>query len=65
MPDRDEVVARLDEAMEEAHRKAMNGRVYDAEAEKVRQGWLKTVGYLANSYRQLMKDRAWRSGRSA
>ena len=55
--ERDEVLNRLDDALEEAHRKATSGRVYDAENEKVRQGWLRTVGYLAGQYRQLLKDR--------
>lgn len=55
--ERDEVLNRLDDALEEAHRKATSGRVYDAENEKVRQGWLRTVGYLAGQYRQLLKDK--------
>lgn len=54
--DRDEVLARLDDLIQEAHRKASTGRVYDAENERVRQGWFRTVGYLAGQYRQLKKD---------
>jgi hypothetical protein len=47
----------LDDGIREAHRKVENGRVYDPENEKVRQGWLRTLGYLAGQYRQLMKDK--------
>lgn len=50
--DRDEVLEMLDEA----HRKATNGRVYDAEAERVRQGWVRAFAYTAGQYRQLRKD---------
>ena len=55
--DRGEVLAQLEDALTEAHRKACgNGRIYDAENERVRQGWLKTYGYLANQYRQMLRD---------
>lgn len=54
--DREEVLSLLDDLIRESHDKAMNGRVRDAENEKVRQGWFKTVGYLAGQYRQLKKD---------
>lgn len=56
-PDREQVLSLLDEALAEAHRKATNGRVYDPETEKVRQGWFRAFGYLAGQYRQLMRDR--------
>lgn len=55
--DREEVLDRLEDVLEEAHRKAINGRVRDAENEKVRQGWMKAVGYLAGQYRQLIRDK--------
>ena len=55
--DRDQVLAQLDDALEEAHQKAINGRVYDAKNEEVRQGWLRVVGYLAGQKRQLLKDK--------
>lgn len=54
--DREEILAVLDDLIQEAHDKAANGRVRDAENEKVRQGWFRTVGYLAGQYRQLKKD---------
>ena len=56
IPDRDEVLALLEDGLREAHRKVENGRVYDAENENVRQGWMRTLGYLAGQYRQLKKD---------
>ena len=56
-PDRDAVLAMLDDGIREAHRKVESGRVYDPQNEKVRQGWLRTLGYLAGQYRQLMKDK--------
>lgn len=56
VPDRGEVLDLIDDALREAHRKVESGRVYDAENEKVRQGWFRTLGYLAGQYRQLKKD---------
>ncbi|RBI58309.1 hypothetical protein DMJ13_27315 [halophilic archaeon] len=56
-PERDEVLSMLEDGLEEAHRKVESGRVYDAENEKVRQGWFRTLGYIAGQYRQLMKDK--------
>ncbi len=44
-------------AIQEAKRKVESGRVYDAENEKVRIRWIKALGYLANSYRQPIKDK--------
>lgn len=55
--DREDVLALLEDAIDEAHRKACgSGRVYDPGNERVRQGWLKTLGYLAGQYRQLLRD---------
>lgn len=56
-PDRDDVLAMLDEAIEEAHRKVTSGRVRDAENEKVRQGWIRALGYAVGQYRQLKRDK--------
>lgn len=56
LTDRDQVLALLRDLIEQAHDKAQNGRVRDAENERVRQGWYRTVGYLAGQYRQLVKD---------
>ena len=55
-PEREEVLALLEDGIREAHRKVENGRVRDAENEKVRQGWIRTLAYAANSYRQLKRD---------
>lgn len=55
--DREEVLELLEDVLEEAHRKAVDGRVRDAENEKVRIQWIKAVGYLVGQYRQLVKDK--------
>lgn len=55
--DREEVLDRLEDVLDEAHRKAINGRVRNAENEKVRIQWIKAVGYLAGQYRQLVRDK--------
>jgi len=55
-PSRDEVLGQLEDGMQEAHEKVTSGRVYDAENEKVRQGWIRTLAYTAGQYRQLKKD---------
>lgn len=55
--ERDEMLALLEDGIEEAHRKVKSGRVYDAENEKVRIKWIRTLGYVAGQYRQLIKDR--------
>lgn len=56
VPDRDEVLRLLEDGMREAHEKVVSGRVYDAENEKVRQKWIRTLAYAAGQYRQLKKD---------
>lgn len=55
--DRAAVLALLEDLIHQAYEKAANGRVHDPENERVRQGWFKTVGYLAGQYRQLVRDR--------
>jgi hypothetical protein len=55
-PNREEVLALLNDGMREAHEKVTSGRVYDAENEKVRQKWIRTLAYVAGQYRQLKKD---------
>lgn len=55
-PTRDEILSLLEDGIREAHRKVESGRVRDPEKEKVRQGWHRTLGYLAGQYRQLKKD---------
>jgi hypothetical protein len=47
----------LDVAIEEARRKVESGRVYDAENEKVRIKWIRTLAYTVNVRRQVTNDR--------
>jgi len=47
----------LDAAIEEARRKVENGRVYDAENEKVRIKWIRALAYTVNVRRQVTTDR--------
>lgn len=56
VPSRDELMARLANVFAEAARKVDEGRVYDAENERVRQNWLRTAAYVADKLRLLMKD---------
>lgn len=46
----------LNDVLSEAHRKVESGRVYDAEKERVRQGWIRVFAYTAGQYRQLKRD---------
>jgi len=55
-PTRGDMIRRVEKAMNEVIRKVESGRIYDPQNEKVRIQWIKAVGYLANSYRQLKKD---------
>ena len=55
-PPRSVIIKKLEGAMEEVENKIESGRIYDAENEKVRIQWIKCLGYLANSYRSLVKD---------
>lgn len=57
VPEREEMLDLLEDGIEEAHRKVENGRVYDAENEKVRIQWIRALGYAVGQYRQLIKDR--------
>lgn len=54
--DREEILDLLEDGIREAHRKVENGRVRDAENERVRQGWIRTLAYIGNAYRQLLRD---------
>jgi hypothetical protein len=54
---REEILALLEDAVREAHRKVESGRVYDAENEQVRIKWIRTLAYAAGQYRQLLKDK--------
>jgi hypothetical protein len=47
----------LDAAIHEAREKVESGRVYDAENEKVRQGWVRALAYAVNVRRQVANDR--------
>lgn len=53
----DELCADLDIGIAEARRKVESGRVYNPEAERVRQGWIRALAYAANTRRQIMADR--------
>jgi len=55
--DYDAMLETLDTAIEEARRKIESGRVYDAENEKVRQGWIRALAYAVNVRRQVTTDR--------
>lgn len=55
--DYDAILDDLDVAIAEARRKIESGRVRDAENERVRQGWIKTLAYTVNVRRQAMNDR--------
>ena len=57
LPDRDEMLDLLEDGVREAHRKVVEGRVYDAENEKVRIKWIRALAYAANVHRQLQNDR--------
>ncbi|WP_254830470.1 hypothetical protein [Haloglomus salinum] len=57
LPDRDEILSLLEDGIREAHRKVQEGRVYDAENEKVRIKWIRALAYAANVHRQLQNDR--------
>lgn len=54
---REHLLQMLEGAIDETHRKVESGRVYDAENEQVRQGWVRALGYLAGQYRQVLNDR--------
>lgn len=55
--DRELMLSLLEDGIREAHRKVTNGRVRDAENEKVRQGWIRQLAYATGQYRQLVKDK--------
>ena len=57
LPERDEILELLEDGIREAHRKVSEGRVYDAENEKVRIKWIRALAYAANVHRQLQNDR--------
>lgn len=57
LPERDEILDLLEDGIREAHRKVKQGRVYDAENEKVRIKWIRALAYAANVHRQIQNDR--------
>jgi len=57
LPNRDEILELLEDGIREAHRKVKDGRVYDAENEKVRIKWIRALAYSANVHRQMQNDR--------
>ena len=52
-----EMIDTLDAAVNEARRKVENGRVYDAENEKVRIKWVRALAYAVNVKQSVMKNR--------
>jgi hypothetical protein len=57
LPARDDVLDDLSVAIREARAKVESGRVYDPEAERVRQGWIRTLARSAAEYRKMLADR--------
>lgn len=57
LPNRGEIQDLLEDGIREAHRKVKEGRVYDAENEKVRIKWIRALAYAANVHRQIQNDR--------
>ena len=55
--DYDALLAALDDAVDEAHRKVTSGRVRSVENERARQGWVRALAYAANVRRQTTVDR--------
>jgi len=55
--DYDQMLENLDVAIKEARRKIEDGRVRDAENEKVRIKWIRALAYTVNIRRQVANDR--------
>jgi hypothetical protein len=55
--DYEQMIDDLDAAISEAREKVESGRVYDAENERVRQGWIRVLAYATNVRRQVTSDR--------
>lgn len=54
---REWLLALLDDAIDEAHRKVESGRVYDAENEKVRIKWINALARIAKARNKVANDR--------
>lgn len=54
--DREEVLDELEDAIDEALRKFLNGRVRDAQNEKIRIKWLRGYTNAVGEYRRLVAD---------
>jgi len=55
--DYESMLETLDVAIEEAKYKIENGRVRDAENEKVRIKWIRALAYASNVHRQMQNDK--------
>lgn len=55
--DPDELLKALEEGIDRARHKAVNGRVHDKGAERVRQGWLRTLAYLCQTHAQIRQTK--------
>jgi hypothetical protein len=53
---REGLLYRLDEVIQYLYEKAMKGRIREAENEKVRVQWFKTLLHACNTYNQIKKD---------
>jgi len=53
---REQALKWLEVGLKEALHKVESGRIRKPENERVRIRWVKALGYLINSYRQLLKD---------
>jgi hypothetical protein len=54
---REQLLHLLEDGLVEAHYQVTEGRVRDPERDKVKQGWLRVLGYLANTTRQVSRDK--------
>lgn len=55
--DREDVLALLEDALEESHRKVTSGRVYDRDNELTRIKWIRSLAYVANQWSGVRDDR--------
>lgn len=53
----DEMLEELDTAIEAASAKVESGRVYDSDNEQTRIQWIRALGYLMRTKRQILDDR--------
>ena len=54
--ERDIILSKLHDAIDYLHDKSMKGRIHDANNEKVRIQWFKTLAYACSIYNQIKRD---------